>query len=103
MPLASLRSDVTIPSPTEVATQFDRDGFAFVSALFSDEVVEAMRLECDRLLSCQHLIDFRNLRTLPKPTTEGEQIVERFDPLRDVSPVFDDILQDKRMMPLTPL
>ncbi len=94
-------TDTALPSDAQVdetRQAFDRDGFAVVRGLFDAQEMRTIAAESDRLLGLENLIDFRNLRTLPKQTTDGQPIVERFDPVQDVSPVFRGVCEHPRLL-----
>lgn len=82
----------------ELRHEYQENGYIIVRQLFASDDVAAWRDECDRLLTLDQYIDPLNLRTLPKMTTDGEPIVERFDPLIDISPVFKSLAEDRRLL-----
>jgi ectoine hydroxylase-related dioxygenase (phytanoyl-CoA dioxygenase family) len=71
-------------------------GWLVLRALFTPEEVASWRAECDRLLSLD-LIDQDNLRTGFRKI-DGQPMIERIDPVIDVSPTFNALVNDDRIL-----
>lgn len=80
-----------------IGADFDRDGFVVVRNLFSQDQMQEVFDECDRLLEQSQLIDMNNLNLRTRitqaketigETKKGQYQIERFDPVQDISQVF---------------
>lgn len=69
-------------------------GYIVLRGLFKNEEVAAWSAECDRLLTLD-LVQPDNIRT-PFRNNSGDQ-PERIDPATDISPVFAELAQDRRL------
>lgn len=74
-----------------------RDGFLQLRGAFGAEDVAAWHAECDRLLASD-LVHEDNLRTRFRIQPDGGRILEKFDPVTDVSPVFAALARDERIL-----
>lgn len=80
---------------------FHEKGYLVLRGLFTEEEVAAWSAESDRLVGLSDLIHEDNLRVGFRTNREGERYIEKFDPLVDISPVFEALARDERI--LTPL
>ncbi|WP_158299570.1 phytanoyl-CoA dioxygenase family protein [Paenibacillus antri] len=85
----------------EQLQSYNDTGYLVLRNVFTEEEVRLWRAECDRLLSLKEYVDPLNLRVAYRKAQNGERMIEKFDPLLDVSPVFGHLFQDERI--LTPL
>lgn len=82
-------------SVVDLAQEYHQRGFLKLSGLFNADEVAGWQKECDRLLELD-LVDPNNKRTpfkfpeIPYP--------EKIDPVVDISPVFAQLYQDKRVV-----
>lgn len=77
---------------------FNEKGYVVLRGLFdADEVAEWQR-ESDRLLGMSDIIQERNLRVGFRSKSNGERYVEKIDPLVDISPVFQALARDERIL-----
>jgi 2-aminoethylphosphonate dioxygenase len=82
--------------------EFDSDeykakGYLRVRGLFGEADVQAWQDEADRLLDLGEVIHEFNWRTVFRKE-RGHWWLEKFDPVTDVSPVFDGLAQDERVL-----
>ena len=77
--------------------QYHRDGYLVLRGVFSAEEVKVWQAECDRLLKLDDYIDPLNVRVAYRKQ-DGKQILEKFDPVHDLSPVFSALTQDERIL-----
>lgn len=70
-------------------------GYVVLRGLFSPDEVAAWRAECERLLR-QEWIDPLNIRTPFRMSSK--QAPERIDPVVDVSPLFQQLVADERIV-----
>lgn len=75
--------------------QYKEKGFLILPKLFSQNEVEEWRVECNRLSSLDIVNPF-NLRSDFRDI-DGEMILERFDPVIDLSPLFAKLVEDSRL------
>lgn len=80
---------------TQRAT-FEDKGFVQLDGLFSPEEVRTWQEECDRLQS-ETDVDEEQDRVQWRDHQNGDPVVDRFDPVVDISPVFDDLAHDPRI------
>ena len=96
----------TAAIPEEVATataltQAQRDayrekGYLALRGVFAPDEVAEMKAECARLLASDY-VHPDNRRTRPR-MVNGAALVERFDPVVDISPVFAALARDPRVL-----
>lgn len=84
----------------EQIESYQQKGYLVLRQQFSKEEVSLWQAECNRLLSLDDIIDPLNVRVGFR-SLDGKPYVEKFDPLVDISPVFNHLSQDERI--LTPL
>ncbi|ANE46550.1 hypothetical protein SY83_09970 [Paenibacillus swuensis] len=77
---------------------FHDKGYLVLRKAFNTEETAKWQAECDRLLTLTDLLDPNNIRTGFRKLDNGEQIIERIDPVIDVSPVFMDLVNDQRIL-----
>jgi ectoine hydroxylase-related dioxygenase (phytanoyl-CoA dioxygenase family) len=84
-----------IPSVDRI--DYDRKGYAVVRGVFNAIEVARFRAEAERLLASDY-VDPNNFRTRPQTTPDGRMLVERFDPVVDISELFHDVANDERIL-----
>ena len=84
-------------SETQVSDYRDK-GYLALRRLFTPVEVHAMQSECDRLWSNRDLADADNLRAQTRPTVSGPQVIDRLDPVIDVSPLFRSAAYNPRLV-----
>jgi hypothetical protein len=78
-------------------------GFLHLPGVFSAEETAVWHAECDRL-AASDLVHADNLRTRFRNLPDGTVVLEKFDPVTQVSPIFKSIAEDERILvPLTDL
>ena len=82
-------------SAEEIA-QFSNDGFLIVRGVFSSAEAVNMRREADRLSHWTEAMDPSNLRT-EHAEQSGTLVINKYDPVVDVSPVFTQAARDCRI------
>lgn len=82
-------------TPLQLET-FRRKGYVTVGGLFRDREVSAWAEECRRLLRLG-LASKDNVRTQPYFISESVWIVDRLDPVVDISEVFRSLAEDGRV------
>jgi 2-aminoethylphosphonate dioxygenase len=82
--------------PQSAAT-YERDGYLVLRGLL--DVPEAARLgdECDRIFSLPGLVQEGNLRTRSRRSTSGGMVIDRLDPVIDLSAAFRRLADDPRV------
>jgi hypothetical protein len=81
----------------EQVREYRQKGYLILQRVFDVGSVNAWRTECDRLLRLG-LEDEHNLRTIIRPDLSGKKLVERFDPVLDLSPVFKRLSKEERIL-----
>ncbi len=82
----------------EQIEQFGAEGYLKLDRQFDEKEVAIMRAESERIFADSSLADIANLRAYTRNTLSGEPVIDRFDPVRDLSPQFDALSRDKRMI-----
>lgn len=83
------------PSLPEI---FNEKGYAVLRGLFTEDEVAQWQQESDRLLGLSDIIQEENLRVGFRTRSDGERYVEKIDPLVDISPVFQALAKDERIL-----
>jgi hypothetical protein len=86
-------------SATLTDSQLDayrRRGYLTLRGLFAEEEVAAWDAESRRLLRLG-IAHEHNMRTIPHYLTESVWVVDRLDPVMDISPVFRGLAADERL------
>jgi ectoine hydroxylase-related dioxygenase (phytanoyl-CoA dioxygenase family) len=73
-------------------------GYVVLRGIFNAEDVRKWRSECERLWALPGLLDDLNLRSEFRRDTAGKQVVDRLDPVLDISPVLLDAMLDARLL-----
>ncbi len=73
-------------------------GYTVLRGVFSREDVDAWREESKRLWALPGLLDDLNLRSESRRDISGTYIVDRLDPVVDISPVLLDTVYDDRLL-----
>lgn len=84
-------------SPQDV-TSYWQQGYLLLRAPFSRTDVRRMQAECDRLMTVYGESDESNLRAQTRPSELGKSVLDRFDPIVDISTVFAEVARAKRLM-----
>ena len=82
----------------EAANRYDADGYLVLPGLFGASEVEAWREECDRLFSVPGVVREGNLRTRSRPSDSGRPVIDRLDPVTDLSPALRRLADDPRVL-----
>jgi len=83
----------------EKRNDYHRDGFVKLAGLFSSTEVHEFQKEADRLLQRTDLIDNANIRCRWQNHVEtGECRFDCFDPMIDLSPTFENLARDARIL-----
>jgi len=81
----------------EQIDRYNADGFLVLRKVFTPEEVKVFQAECDRLLSLTEYLDPYNLRVAYR-MLDGKPMIEKYDPLVDISPVFAALAKDERIL-----
>lgn len=93
-PLPSGNMTATL-TPLQLET-YHRKGYVSLPGLFRDDEVTRWAAECERLLRLG-LANKNNIRTPVQFITKDFWIVDRLDPVVDISDVFRDLANDERL------
>ncbi len=81
----------------EQLAEYRRKGYLTLRGVFSADEAAQWAAECKRLLQLG-LAHEHNIRTTPHYITKSLWIVDRFDPVIDISPVFKALTEDERVL-----
>lgn len=76
---------------------YRRDGYLHLPALLGTDELVLLDRECLRVQSDSALKDPRNLRAVARRTLEGPTVIDRYDPICDLSPAFERLIHDDRV------
>lgn len=76
---------------------FENKGFVQLEGLFSPEEVHEWQEECERLQRETDVSEEKD-RVQLRDHQSGNPVADRFDPVIDISPVFDDLAHDSRIL-----
>lgn len=85
---------------SEQLKDYNDNGYLVLRGVFTAEEAAIFQRECERLLTLQDRIEPNNFRVNYR-SHEGKPIIEKIDPVQDLSPVFTHLENDERI--LTPL
>jgi hypothetical protein len=83
---------------SDLLRQCRHAGYVVIRGLFSHQEVDAWRSEAVRLQADAALMDEQNLRAVLRNALGGGQIVDRLDPVMDVSPIYAALVRDDRIL-----
>src|SRR5579862_3870025 len=93
-----VRNSVTPVVDETALRQYQSDGYIIVRQVFSDEEMAALSEEANRLLRLRDLIDVNNVRCRWQDHVETKECrFDCFDPVIDLSDVFDRAARDERL------
>lgn len=82
----------------EQMKEYNENGFLVLRSVFSKQEADVWASESDRLLKLDSHIDPNNVRVGFRKQPDGKTVIEKFDPLVDLSPVFSALAQDERII-----
>jgi 2-aminoethylphosphonate dioxygenase len=82
---------------TGLLEDYRRDGFIVLPGLFTADEVEGWREECRRLWSLDDVMHEENLRVQVRGSASGGTVMDRLDPVTDLSPAFRELSRDPRI------
>lgn len=82
---------------TNISECYENDGYVVKRSVFSKSEVSRFQEESDRLRNDPSFINEKNLRASTREVAEEGRIVDRLDPIVDISPVFKALSQDERI------
>ncbi|MCW5963950.1 MAG: phytanoyl-CoA dioxygenase family protein [Bryobacterales bacterium] len=77
---------------------YRRDGYLHLPAVIGPDLLASLDGECRRVQSDSSLKDPRNLRAVARRTLAGGTVIDRYDPICDLSPSFERLIHDDRVM-----
>jgi len=80
-----------------IAERYQNDGFIVKRAVFSEDEVNQFREETNRLRNDPNFINEKNLRASTREVDGEGRIVDRLDPIIDISPLFKALSEDERI------
>ena len=87
----------------KIKADFEEYGFVAVNSQFSTSEIYAWRDEADRLWSLPEIKDSKTFRVDGRATVDGNRVPERLDPVTDISPLFAELAQDRRILSIVTL
>jgi ectoine hydroxylase-related dioxygenase (phytanoyl-CoA dioxygenase family) len=86
----------------EQLSEYHQKGYIALRGVFSPQEMEVVQQECERIWAeSRPRLDESNLRAQTRPHTSGGKVIDRFDPVSDLSPLLKSLLTDERVR--TPL
>ncbi|SDE27029.1 Ectoine hydroxylase-related dioxygenase, phytanoyl-CoA dioxygenase (PhyH) family [Paenibacillus sp. UNCCL117] len=90
-------SNINILSRAEIKDYHEK-GYLVLRGVFTEQEAKLFQVECDRLLSFETYTNPYNVRAGHKSYTDGSIKIERLDPVHDISPVFNALVKDERLL-----
>jgi len=88
------------PDARNALDTFTQCGLGVIRNLFGTRELDALLAECDRLWKIQDPAGLCNLRYGMRPGPGGTVMIERIDPVADVSEAFEALNRDRRLVDL---
>ncbi|WP_409344402.1 phytanoyl-CoA dioxygenase family protein [Paenibacillus sp. MBLB4367] len=85
----------------EQLESYKQNGYLVLRQVFTEKEAAIWQKECERLLSLSEYLDPNNIRVGYRKLPDGNPVIEKFDPVHDLSAVFAGLVKDERI--LTPL
>ena len=76
---------------------YHQHGFVIVREFFARDQIGKIVSECDRILADDRICSSRNLRAQCRLTSDGREVVDRLDPISDLSKPIWDICHCERL------
>lgn len=95
-----LHIDRTGKSAEEIERAYRDFGVVALRDFFSPSRVAILSEQCDLLLAKLKAGEIDSARIAYRPTTAGVKIFERFDPVCDIAPAFEDLTRDPALLAL---
>ena len=92
-----MQRNTNVGLSAEKLQRYYTNGYAWLRGVFTPEEAAEWQREADRLRAAPEYEDPYNLRVGHR-TVDGEKVLERCDPLRDISPVFARLSTDRRIL-----
>lgn len=89
-----------ITHESEAIEQYKRQGVGLIRGLLDQTEVDSLLDEANRLWESQQNLSAFNIRVGLRKNIDGEDILERLDPVADISPLFAALNQDQRIIQL---
>ena len=81
-------------------SEYKSNGVCVVKGLLDTNEIELLQKEASRLWSDQKDLNPLNLRVGTRKDLDGKDLLERLDPVVDISKIFSDINEDERILKL---
>lgn len=81
----------------EISERYVNDGYVVKRSVFSGAEIIRYRAEADRLRSDPRFINEKNLRASTREVMTEGRVVDRLDPIVDISPLFKALSRDERI------
>lgn len=88
---------MTVFSESDLA-RFRADGYAVLRSVLTPAEILVLQSEGDRLQKLDHLMQPSNLRTVSRSTISGGEVIDRFDPVIDLSEPLRALVRDERLL-----
>jgi ectoine hydroxylase-related dioxygenase (phytanoyl-CoA dioxygenase family) len=96
--MSVIPTEPIVLTPAQVS-EYDEKGYIALRGVFSEAEMDAARKECERVWAVSRLeLNPDDLRLQTRPHTSGREIIDRFDPVSDLSPLLKSMLTDERVL-----
>lgn len=82
----------------QARSEYLSKGYTVLRGIYSPKDIAAWRIECERLWLLPGLLDDLNLRTEFRRNGADTFVVDRLDPVLDISPILLDAVLDQRLL-----
>ena len=83
---------------SELVDSYRRDGYVLLRGVFTTDELEPCCRDAERLRNDTQLMDERNLRASTRTSASQGKIVDRLDPVNDLSPALEQLARDDRIV-----
>ena len=80
------------------AAEYQQRGFVKLTAVFSPAEIDAVRVEYDRLFDDPEILRADSLRSASRKSLKSGTVLDRLDPVIDLSPPLRKLTQDPRIL-----
>lgn len=82
----------------EQIAAYHRDGYLVLRGVLSEREARVLQAECDKLLEPSPYVDPLNVRAGHRTYPGGKVMVEKLDPVHDISAVLTELVADERIV-----
>lgn len=82
----------------EQLESYNAAGYLVLKHVFTEKEAQVLQAECDHLLELEQYTTHGNIRVAHRNYPDGKVMIEKMDPVHDLSPVFASLVRDERIL-----